>query len=181
MEFKNLKVKSLKAWKGIAFFLYLLVVSISLMAQNPPTEVLVVSGKVKTERTFTLADIRKFKSISLENINTSCSPKKKEQAKLVKAVLVKDLLDSVKYQYSSPKMLNRFYFRFEGSDGYTVVFSFNEIYNTETGNHLFLVTEMDGQPMEKMENRILLLTTADLKSGTRNIKGLARIAVCEAE
>lgn len=167
--------------KNILIALIFSIISQLATAQTPPTDALVVSGKVKGERKFSLSDIQKIKFISLENINTSCSPKKKEQAKNVKAVLVKDLLDSVRFQYESPKMLNRFYFRFEGSDGYTVVYSFNEIYNTETGNHLYLVTEMDGQAMEKMENRILLLTTTDLKSGTRNIKGLARIIVCQAE
>lgn len=168
--------------KNFALTIILTLISFSGMAQTtPPTDALVVSGKVKSERTFTLADIQKIKSISLENINTSCSPKKKEEAKNVKAILVKDLLDSVKYQYSSPKMLHRFYFQFEGSDGYTVVYSFNEIYNTDTGNHLYLVTEMNGQDFTQMENRILLLTTSDIKPGSRNIKGLARIVVCMAE
>lgn len=146
-----------------------------------PTDVLLVTGKVKSEKSFSLSDIKKLKTISLGDVNTSCSPKKKEEAKSVKVILLKELLDSVRFQYESPKMLNRYYFRFEGSDGYTVVYSFNEIFNTETGNHLFLVTEMNGQDVSQMENRILLLTTSDLKSGTRNIKGLARIVVCQAE
>lgn len=148
-------------------------------AQNP-TDILQISGEVKSEKTFTLADIKKLKSIELGEVNTSCSPKKKETAKGVKAILLKDLLDSVRFQYDRPKMLNRFYFRFEASDGYSVVFSFNEIYNTETGNHLYLVTEMNGLDIARMENRILLLTTTDIKSGNRNIKGLAKIVVCVA-
>lgn len=146
-----------------------------------PTETLLVKGKVKAERSFTLNEIKKFKAVALTDVNTSCSPKKKELAKTAKAILVKDLLDSVRFQYESPKMLHRFYFRFEGSDGYTVVFSFNEIYNTDTGNNLYVVTQLNDQDISNMENRILLLCTSDLKQGGRNIKGLERIVVCMAE
>ena len=113
--------------------------------------------------------------------STSCSPKQKEEAKQVKAVLVKDLLDSVEFAYESRKELNQFYFKFEAADGYTIVYSFNEIYNTETGNHLYVVTEMNDKPISELENRILLLTTSDIKSGSRNIKWLKRIVVCRAE
>ena len=99
----------------------------------------------------------------------------------MKGVLVKTLLDTVEFDYENRKMLNEFYFKFEAVDGYTVVYSFNEIYNPETGNHLYIVTEMNGKEMDEIENRILLLTMNDIKSGNRNIKELKRIVVCRAE
>ncbi|MEP7167844.1 MAG: molybdopterin-binding protein [Bacteroidota bacterium] len=146
-----------------------------------PTDSFKITGKVKNEKTITLADLKKHKSLALENINTSCSAKQKEVAKEVKAVLLKDILDSVAFQYESPRALNEFYFKFIASDGYTIVYSFNEIYNTETGNNMYIVTEKDGKDVSEMENRILLLTTSDIKTGKRNIKGLANIVVCIAE
>jgi hypothetical protein len=168
--------------KNILPWLFLLSVQFSLWAQNPaPTESLLITGKVKKEKTYTLAQIKTFSKTELGSVNTSCSQKRKEESKGVKVVLVKDLLDSVRFDYTSPRMLNQFYFRFEASDGYVVVFSFNEIYNTETGKNLFVVTEKDGKDITEMENRILLLTTTDLKTGNRNIKNLARIVVCVAE
>ena len=164
------------------FLIILFIQPIFLFAQEiQPTQNLLVTGKVKLEKTFSINQIKALRTIDLGEVNTSCSSKKRENAKGVKAVLLKDVLDSVRFQYDSPRLLNQFYFRFEASDGYTVVYSFNEIYNTETGNHLFIVVEKDGKPMEEIENRILLLTTSDLKSGTRNIKNLARIVVCKAE
>ena len=146
-----------------------------------PTDSFKITGKVKSEKTITLDDLRNYKSITLQNINTSCSPKQKEEAKEVKAVLLKDILDSVAFQYETPRMLNEFYFKFVASDGYTIVYSFNEIYNTETGNNMYIVTEKDGKNIRDMENRILLLTTSDIKTGKRNIKGLANIIVRQAE
>jgi hypothetical protein len=142
---------------------------------------LIIGGKVKQERKFSLDDISKYPSIQLNDVNTSCSPRKTEKAKSVKAVLLKNLLDSVKFSYDNSRSLGQFYFLFISSDDYRTVFSFNEIYNTETGNQLWIVTEIDGIPLKDMENRILMLSAADIKGGSRNMKGLSRIEVRSAE
>ena len=163
--------------------LLLLIIQFSFAQTDiKPTNEFKITGKVKSEKTITIADLKNYKSITtLQNINTSCSPKQKEEAKEVKAVLLKNILDSVVFQYESPRMLNEFYFKFVASDGYTLVYSFNEIYNTQTGNNMYIVTEKDGKDISEMENRILMLTTSDIKTGKRNIKGLANIVVCKAE
>ena len=64
---------------------------------------------------------------------------------------------------------DRFYFVFIASDGYRVVFSWNEIYNTETGNNFFIVTEMEGKKLYDVDQRIIFISTADLKTGRRYI------------
>lgn len=165
--------------KQILFGLILMAFTNRGFAQSiQPTDVVLVTGKVKKERTFGLADMQKCQVFTLENVNTSSSSKRKDEAKSIKAILVKDLLDGVHYQYDSPRMLNQFYFRFEAADGYAVVYSFNEIYNTETGKHLYIVLEMNDKGFLENDNRILVLTTNDLKGGSRNIKNLTRIVVC---
>lgn len=145
------------------------------------TQSFTVSGKVKNVRTFTTAGLRKWKTISLGEINTSCSPRNKETTKSVKAVVLKQVLDSVQFDYDSPKELLSYYFKLVSADGYTLVFSFSEIYNTETGNKLFLVVEKDGQPIEDIQNSLLVLSTGDIKIGSRNMKWLEKIVVCKAD
>jgi hypothetical protein len=155
---------------------------IAVFAQTSiPSSMILVTGKVKKERSFTLADIRSLQIQELGNLNTSCSPRRKEESKNVKVVLLRSLLDSVRFDAELPRMLNQYYFKFVATDGYTLVYSFNEIYNTETGNHLFVVVEKDGKSIEEIENRILILTTSDLKPGARNMKHLEKIVVCQAE
>lgn len=168
--------------KNISTVILLFITQLSLAQTDiEPTDAFKISGKVKNEKTITLADLKKYNSITLQNINTSCTAKQKEVAKEVKAVLLKDIMDSIAFEYESPRILNEFYFKFVASDGYTIVYSFNEIYNTQTGNNMYIVTEKDGKDISEMENRILLLTTSDIKTGKRNIKGLANIIVCKAE
>ncbi|MFM7400213.1 MAG: molybdopterin-binding protein, partial [Bacteroidota bacterium] len=73
------------------------------------------------------------------------------------------------------------YFVFVASDGYKVVFSWNEIYNTATGNQSFILTELKGSILANLEQRILFISTADEKTGRRYVKGLQRIEVRRAE
>ncbi len=70
---------------------------------------------------------------------------------------------------------------FTATDGYKVVFSWNEIYNAEAGNNFFILTEMDGKRIEKMDQRILFISIADFQTGRRFIKGLEKIAVKRME
>ena len=156
-------------------------ISFCAQSQTESTNEFKVVGKVKNDKTFTLADLQKYPTVELNNINTSCTPRKEEKTKSVKAVLLKNILDSVAFQYDKPRMLNFYYFLFVASDGYKIVFSFNEIYNTETGNNLYIVTAMDGKKIQDMDSRILLLTTKDIKGGARNMKSLSKIVVCSAE
>lgn len=159
------------------------VFSTCCFAQNKTytTTQFVVTGKVKAEKTFDFSSLKKHPQIELSDINISCSPKKEDKANRVKAVLLKTVLDSVAYQYEARVQLNQFYFLFEAVDGYKMVFSYNEIYNTEIGNNLYIVTELNGKEVKEMEKSILLLSLKDIKTGSRNMKWLSKIVVCIAE
>ena len=63
------------------------------------------------------------------------------------------------------------------SDAYRVVFSWNEIYNTEAGNFLYFITEMKGKKMQDLEQRMVFLSAKDIKSGRRYIKCLQSIEI----
>ena len=64
---------------------------------------------------------------------------------------------------------------------YKAVNSWNELFNTETGNNIYVALEKDGQPIEKMGSRILIVTTTDFKTGRRNLKCLDKILVRRVE
>ncbi|MFN8278880.1 MAG: hypothetical protein U0V49_01205 [Saprospiraceae bacterium] len=165
------------------YLLLILLISQSIYAQNDKsvTNEFIITGKVKNERKVTISDLQQFPTISINDINTSCTPKKEEKTKSVKAVLLKNVLDSVQFDYQVKRNLGHYYFLFVSADGYKIVFSFNEIYNTEIGNNLYIVTELDGKKIEDLDSRILVLSTKDIRGGSRNIKGLSKIVVCKAE
>jgi len=46
-----------------------------------------------------------------------------------------------------------------------VVFSWNEIYNTDTGIGMYVITEKNGKKMCEMDERILAISSRDFKTG----------------
>ena len=87
------------------------------------------------------------------------------------------MLENIEIIVDKPKYLNEFYFIFVAADGYKAVFSWNEIFNTETGNSLYLVTEMNGKKLKEIPERILFISTKDFRTGRRYISGLDRIII----
>ena len=158
--------------------------SCSINAQRTfsPSESLKIEGKIKAEKTFSIDELDTFPKVAI-NDQTIYNHKGEEKgsAKNMKGVLLKTVLADIKFDYEKPKELNEFYFVFVATDGYKVVFSWNEIYNTEAGNNFYIVTEMEGKKLKDMEQRILFISTADLKSGRRYIKALEKIEVKKIE
>ena len=143
-----------------------------------PSETLKIEGKIKAVKTISITQLDSFPKVAI-NDQTLYNHKgeAKGSAKNMKGVLLKTILADVKFDFEKPKELNEFYFVFVSTDGYKVVFSWNEIYNTEAGNNFYIVTEMEGKKLKDMEQRILFISTADLKSGRRYIKALEKIQV----
>ncbi len=152
--------------------------SLSGQEKVNPTDTLKISGRIKNEKIFTLSDLDAYPKNNIEDlVITNPKGETKGTAKNIKGVLLKTVLEKIELQADKPKELNEFYFVFIASDGYKVVFSWNEIFNTETGNNLYIITEMDGKKIKEMDQRILLAATRDFITGRRYIKGLQNIII----
>ncbi len=140
-----------------------------------------ISGKIKKEMKLSLKELIAMESKALPDIViTNHLGEVKSTDKGLKGIALKPILEKLELIAATPKEYNEFYFVFEATDGYRVVYSWNELFNTETGNNIYIISEKDGKKMNEMEDRILLITTSDLKTGRRNIKGLCKILVCRA-
>ncbi len=84
-------------------------------------------------------------------------------------------------QADRPKLFNEFYYTCKASDGYKVVFSWNEIFNTEVGNNIFIVTEQNGVRAKEMMDRIQLVSKSDISKGRRYVENLSEIIVNRVE
>lgn len=147
-----------------------------------PTDSIQVIGKIKNVKIFTIADLETFPVAGIKDqIIYNHLGEIKDTLMNMKGIPLKTLLSTIEYIYDKPKFLNEFYFIFEASDGYKVVFSWNEIYNTESGNNFYIVTEMEGKKLQDLDRRIIFISTGDLKTGRRYIKGLEKIEVKQVE
>lgn len=146
-----------------------------------PSDTVVIAGKIKTELRFALHDLQHMPVQSIPNVQlTSHEGVAKGIVKELKGFPLKVLLDKIEWVNAKPKELNSYYLTFKATDGYTVVFSWNELFNTPIGNNLFVITEKDGKKLPDMSERILVVSTSDLQIGRRYIKGLSQIQVSQA-
>ncbi len=165
------------------FFILLLSLSLNSIAQEKinPSEEILITGLIIKETRITIDDIIKLESHKIGDINiTNHLGVLKGTAKQLSGVLLKDILEKISFSETDPKKLSEFYLTFIASDGYKCVYSWNEIFNSETGNHIFLITEKEGKKLSQMDERILLMTTSDFKTGRRHIKSLKKIIIARS-
>ena len=99
----------------------------------------------------------------------------------MKAVLLKDILDKVELDSETPKVLSEYFLVCIASDNYKSVFSWNEIFNSPTGNSVYIITSVDGNPASTLDSRIALVSPKDQMTGRRYVKGLQKIVVERAK
>jgi hypothetical protein len=177
------KHRNTMKWR-MALLLFAVLTTYSAIAQSSirATDSLFIVGKVKNPIVFTLADLDTFPKTPIKTLVRDIQTgETKDTLTGMSGIPIKTLLASVKYMYDAPKQLNEFYFVFIASDGYRVVFSWNELYTSNTGNNFFIVTEIDGKKLEDLEQRIFFIPNSDLERGNRKMKGLKTIEVRQIE
>ncbi|MBC7888690.1 MAG: molybdopterin-binding protein [Ferruginibacter sp.] len=150
------------------------------MAQNTTatTESFMVEGSVKQSQTFSLQDLVGLPTLEIDSIViTNHLLERKSTLKNIKGVLLKDVLGKITIDQASPKLLSEYYIVCIAADNYKVVFSWNEIFNNETGRHVMIITEQGGKKVTSMENRIAVLSPTDEATGRRYVKGLQKIII----
>lgn len=137
-----------------------------------------VTGLIEKPITISFSDLEKEKLVEIGDFKiTNHLGEFKKEYKNMKGVPLLDLLKNINITATSPKLLSEYYFVFKASDGYSVVASWNELFNTEVGNSFFLVTEADNKDQKNSPERILLISTKDFKTGRRHVKGLQSIEI----
>ncbi len=146
-----------------------------------PTKEFVVVSAVKTT-TITLTDLDKYKQEQLGSVKIlNHRGQQKRILKNITGVLLKDIVDSSFMDVDKPKDYSEYYILLVASDGYKNVYSWNEIYNTDIGNHIYIITGKEGKPAAEMEERILVMSLSDINTGRRHLKNLSRLEIKRAD
>jgi len=147
-----------------------------------PTQSFLIIGKVKKESVITMDSLNKLPLKEIGNIKvTNHLGEFKHQDEHLKGVLLKDVLRNTTFAISSPKLLSQLYFVCSGADGYKVVYSWNELYNTEVGDHVFILMEKNGIQAVQMPENIQMTSMLDFKTGRRYLHNLSKIEVKQAD
>src|SRR5271156_666738 len=134
--------------------LFLLLTLASANAQEnfvPPTSEFTVTGIVTNELTFGIKDLDQYKQEDLgDMVIRNQKGEQKRIAKSVKGILFKTVLEKAGIHADKPKEYSEIYIVLTASDGYKNVYSWNELFRTEVGEHIYIVTAEDGKTFEQM-------------------------------
>lgn len=166
----------------ITAFLLLITSPVFCQDADCKTKEFTITGTIAADKIITSTMLAGLTAMAIPDIIiTNHKGEVKRTIKGLKGVLLKDILQQVEIKSSSPKTLSEFYLVFTACDGYKVVYSWNEIFNSATGNNIFIVTQKEGKGIEDIEEGIISVTPTDEKTGRRYVKGLASITVKKAD
>lgn len=136
-----------------------------------------VKGLVEHPFVITLSNIETLKPEIRKDLKIIGSTgETKKTFHTYKGVSLKRILDSAKITMPKPKEKGKFYIAVKASDGYTTLYSWNEIYNNPTGDHVFLIYEENGKAI-KEDGQFVMICSNDKITGARHVKWVQTIEV----
>jgi hypothetical protein len=169
--------------KHIAYIFLFIALSVSAQKEKEvkPTTSFTITGRVKAPVTISIADLKELKLHDIGDVViTNHSGEPRGTAKGLKGILLKDVLGMVSIDAENPRVLSEYYFVCKANDNYTVVYSWNELFNTVVGESAYIVLEKEGKPADQLEDSILMISSKDQKTGRRHVKALTSIEVKRA-
>ncbi|MEJ0103686.1 MAG: molybdopterin-binding protein [Bacteroidota bacterium] len=145
---------------------------------NKQTNEFTITGNVKNVFTFSLKDAGNFTAHAIDSIVIyNHLHERKRTIKNIKGVLLKDVLEKAGLNEEKPKLFSEFYFTCIATDGYKVVYSWNELFNTDIGNQALIITEEDGKKADAINDHIAIVSPLDRSTGRRYVQNLQEIKV----
>lgn len=142
------------------------------------TNQLTITGAVENKLTLTVEDLKKFPIHAAGDIQLICqSGADKGKLENIKGVSLRDILEKAVVVAPDHNDVKKMAVIAAASDGYKVVFSWSEIFNSPNGEGVFVFFEKDGKPLGDDEGRIAMISTKDTKTGPRHVKWLENIEV----
>ncbi|MDI1355966.1 MAG: molybdopterin-binding protein [bacterium] len=137
-----------------------------------------IGGTIKSELMITVAALESLPSLPIQDqILRNHKGEIKDTLKNVKGVPLNVILGKIEFVYKKPRELDELYFVMVGSEDHKVVFSYNEIFNSDLGNRCYFITEINGKKLTQLPERILFISTGDENVGHRYIQGLKKILI----
>lgn len=162
--------------------LLLLLTFCTSIAFAQQTSKFTISGLVKKGSIITMDSLKQYAIQTIGDIKvTDHTGAFKHEDDKLKGILIKDILSHTIFDVSSPKLLSTIYFQFVGSDGYKVVYSWNELYNTEVGNHVYIIMEKNGIKAADMKESPQMTSMMDFKTGRRYLHNLDKVIISSVQ
>ncbi len=145
--------------------------------QHFVTDKIRIGGLVDHPGTVDADSLKKMAVYAREDIKvTGGKGELKKSFRSVRGVLLKDLVQAAGIQMPNPKDKGKFYIRVTASDGYTVLFAYNELFYNTTGINALVLFEEDGEPIRE-DGYFVVICLSDTLTGPRHVKWVRSIEV----
>lgn len=142
------------------------------------TEQIAVSGAVENKLKLSVEDLRQFPPQQVGELPLVCqSGADRGKLENFKGVLLRDILEKAKVVSRGHNDVKKIAIIASASDGYKVVFSWSEIFNSPVGEGVLVFFEKNGLPLSDEQGRIAMVSTKDIRTGPRHVKWLQGIEV----
>ena len=137
-----------------------------------------IEGKVKQQMIIDFALLQTYTSVSVDSIVIyNHLMARKSSIKNIKGVPLKEVLAKIEIIAERPTELSEYYLVCTANDGYKVVLSWNEVFNSKTANNFLVLTSFESNPAKTEKGYIALIAPNDIASGRRFVKGLSKISI----
>lgn len=137
-----------------------------------------ISGAVEQKLKLDINDLKKFPSQQIGNTPIICQPgANKGNLENIKGVLLRDILEKAAVVSHEHNDVKKMAIIATASDGYKVVFSWSEIFNSPVGDGVIVFFEKDDKLLGDDEGRIAMISTKDTRTGPRHVNWLKEIEV----
>jgi DMSO/TMAO reductase YedYZ molybdopterin-dependent catalytic subunit len=139
---------------------------------------LMVTGRVKTSLALGMDELRRMDIVETDDLMIICGEgEPKGQLGRCKGVLLTDIVNLTEVIAPEHNDTKKTYLVASSEDGYKTLFSWQELYNTATGEGVLIIFEKDGLPLYENHSSADLISVMDHLSGPRWVKNIRYIEI----
>jgi hypothetical protein len=143
---------------------------------------LVVTGRVTRPLELGMEKLRAMDTEEIADLMIICGDgDPKGNIRNCKGILLENVIrmaDVIKEEHNDTKKM---FIVVSAHDGYKVVFSWQEIFNTSVGGGVMILLERDGKTLDGEQGQLELISAEDYFTGSRYVRGLKNIEVVLAK
>lgn len=134
-----------------------------------------ITGGVEHPATFSVDQLRQRPIGQI--VSLQLTDKNAGTTSTVRGIRLHDLLDEARIVTRDHNTVKKLAIIAGAADGYKVVFSWSELFNSPLGDSVLVLFERDGKPLPENEGPMALVSGKDIKTGPRHVKWLQAIEV----
>ncbi len=136
-----------------------------------------LTGDLSTPLRLSLDELRALPGVVTAPFSLRCFTTNRfiREVDAYRGVLLRDLIARAGLKNEKPGDFKRTVFIAIGHDGYAVIFSWHELFNTAIGEQVMVAYECGGEPLSFEQGAPILFSGADILPAPRHVKRLARI------